>query len=401
VRPRPGPGSGARLGGMAVRFPSWFRAWHLAAYAGLWTVVGLAFAGQHYLTSAKVGSPVGWGGAVAGALADWYVFGVLALPAAWLASRFSLAGPHWQLRVAVNVVAGAVFSLLWILARSALAQVLSPLRGAEKPFGEVLRYVLVATLFFNMLVYWVVVTGVHALAYYRSFRERERRVLELESRLTSARLQALQMQLNPHFLFNALAGIGTLMYRDVDAADTMLVRLAELLRHALDRSQQQTVPLREELAFLDRYLDLELMRFSDRLSVQREIDPGTLELPVPNLILQPLVENAIKHGLEPEARPGRITLRAYRLDAGRLRLEVEDDGRGLPAGKTSRVGIGTGNCEARLKQLYGSAGRFELAPAPGRGVRAVVEIPVWTGGEDPQRAGRTMEIELPAVGDRS
>ncbi|KAB2668291.1 MAG: histidine kinase [Verrucomicrobia bacterium] len=361
---------------MAVDRPEWFRWWQVPAYALLWTLVGMSFAGQHYLTSAKVGVPVGWGVAVASALADWYVFGVLALPAAWLASRFSLTGPHWKLRVAVNVVAGMVFSLLWILGRSALSQIFVPLRGAEKPFGEVLRYVLVATFFFNMLVYWMVVTGTHALAYYASFRDRERRVLELEGRLTSARLHALQMQLNPHFLFNALHGISTLMYRDVDRADSMLVRLAELLRHALDRSQQQTVTLREELAFLDRYLALEQMRFSDRLTVRREIDPALLGAAVPNLILQPLVENAIKHGLEPESRPGCITLRASRPVPGRLRLEVEDNGRGMPAGKPGRVGVGTANCRARLVQLYGTSARFELEPGSEGGVRAVIELPV-------------------------
>ncbi len=355
--------------------PAWFRWWQVPAYALLWTLVGLAFAGQHYLTSAKVGVPVGWGVAVVGALADWYVFGVLALPAAWLASRFNLSGPHWKLRVAVNVVAGTVFSLLWILVRSSLSQMFVPLRGAEKPFGEVLRYVLVATFFFNILVYWVVVTGTHALAYYAHFRERERRVLELEGRLTSARLQALQMQLNPHFLFNALHGISTLMYRDVDTADSMLVKLAELLRHALDRSQQQTVTLREELAFLDRYLALEQMRFSDRMSVAREIDPAVLGALVPNLILQPLVENAIKHGLEPESRPGLITLRASRPASGRLRLEIEDNGRGMPDGPPKRVGVGTENCRARLLQLYGNTARFELQKGPHGGVLAIVEFP--------------------------
>ncbi len=349
--------------------------WQVPAYVGLWTLVGLAFAGQHYLTSAKVGAPVGWGGAVAGALADWYGFGLLALPAAALASRFNLGGRHWRLRLAVHGVAGTLFSLLWILGRSVLAQVSGPLLGTEKPFSEVLRYVLVATFFFNMLVYWVVVTGAHALAYYRSFRERERRVLELEARLTAARLHALQMQLNPHFLFNALNGISTLMYRDVDAADSMLVKLAELLRHALDRSQQQTVPLREELAFLDRYLALEQMRFSDRLEIRREIDPGTLSASVPNLILQPLVENAIKHGLEPQSRPGLITLRASRPAPGRLRLEIEDNGRGLPTESPARIGIGTANCRARLVQLYGRAATFELEPGGAGGVRAVMEIP--------------------------
>jgi len=357
-----------------ARTPAW-------AYPALWTLVGLAFAGQHYLTSAKVGAPVAWGTAIAGALVDWHLFGLLALPAARLARRFNLAGPQWRLRLVLHVLASAVFSLAWILLRSALAQLIVPLRGVEKPFGDVLRYVLVATFFFNILVYWVVVTGTHALAYQRHLRDRERRLLELESRLQSARLHALRMQLNPHFLFNALNGIGSLMYRDVDAADSMLVRLASMLRHSLDRSDEPVVPLRDELAFLDRYLDLEQMRFPGRLVVQRDIDPALLDQPVPNLILQPLVENAIKHGVEPLARPVTVIIRAMTPSSGRLRMEVLDDGPGLAiavAGEGRRERIGTSNTRRRIQQLHGTAGTFTLSNRDEGGACAAVEWPIRT-----------------------
>jgi sensor histidine kinase YesM len=350
----------------------------IPALLALWTLVALAFAGQHYLTSATGNNPVAWRAAFTGALTNWYLFGLLALPATWLARRFNLAGPHWRLRVALHLVAGTVFSLVWILLRAAAAHLLVPLLGVEKPFGEILRYVLVATFFFNVLVYWVVVTGTHAVAYYRDFRERERRVLELESRLTSARLQALRMQLNPHFLFNALNGIGTLMYRDVDAADAMLVKLATLLRHSLDRGDQPTVRLRDELDFLDRYLDLEQMRFPDRLRVVRDIQPGALDRVVPTLVLQPLVENAIKHGIEPLTRPATVTLRAQILPDDSLQLVVLDDGRGLPSGSgpaPHREGIGTSNTRRRLLQLYGALARFELSAVPSGGTQALIVLP--------------------------
>ena len=286
-------------------------------YLVLWTAVALAFAGQHYLTSAKIGVPVGWRESVVSALADWYVFAALALGAIELGCRFNLTGAEWRLRLVLHLVASAVFSLLWILIRAVLAE-LFHLRGSEQPFGEVLQYVFVATFFFNVLIYWVVVTGAHAVAYARSLREREHRLLELEARLTSARLQALQMQLNPHFLFNALNGIATLMHRDVERADSMLMKLAGLLRHVVDRGPETHVRLRDELDFLDRYLALEQMRFGDRIQVQREIDPATLMVRVPNLLLQPLVENAIQHGLEPLLKGGIITLRATRTREGSL-----------------------------------------------------------------------------------
>lgn len=355
-----------------ARIPAW-------AYPAMWTLVGLAFAGQHYLTSAKVGAPVAWATAITGALADWYLFGLLAWPAARLARRFNLAGPQWRLRLVLHVLASAVFSLAWILLRSALAHLIVPLRGVEKPFGDVLRYVLVATFFFNILVYWVVVTGTHALAYQRHLRDRERRLLELESRLQSARLHALRMQLNPHFLFNALNGIGSLMYRDVDAADSMLVRLASMLRHSLDRSDEPVVPLRDELAFLDRYLDLEQMRFPGRLVVERDIDPTLLDQPVPNLLLQPLVENAIKHGVEPLARPVTVVIRASRPAEGRMRIEVLDDGPGVAApeaGGTRRERIGTSNTRRRLHQLHGNAASFTLSNRDGGGACSAVEWPI-------------------------
>jgi LytS/YehU family sensor histidine kinase len=166
------------------------------------------------------------------------------------------------------------------------------------------------------------------------------------------------------------------MYRDVESADAMLIRLSDLLRHALDRSTQQRVPLRDEFGFLDRYLALELMRFGDRLSVCREVDEGLLDALVPNLILQPLVENAIKHGLEPLTRAGTITLRARQTQEGFLRLEVEDDGRGLEESPAVPEGIGTGNTRARLAQLYGGRARFHLERAVHGGVLARIEIPL-------------------------
>jgi len=355
--------------------PWWARLWWQAPlYAAAWTAVGLAFGAQYYLKSSNLGEPVSWRIASEGALADWYVYALLSLPTYWLARRFPLTGRHWRLQVAFHATASGVFSLLWILIRVGLAHWSDPLRGAEKPLGELLRFALVATFFFNLLVYWVVVTSVHALAYYRSLRERERSLLELEHRLTTARLHALQMELNPHFLFNALNGISALMYRDVDTADAMLMKLAALLRYALDHSRRQQVPLRDELEFLDRYLALEQMRFGDRLSIEREIDPESLDAMVPNLLLQPLVENAIKHGFEPHASPGTIHVRA-KVNGGVLRLEIEDNGRGLSTDKPIKEGIGTSNSRARLAQLYGPRAALRLERGLSGGVQAILEFP--------------------------
>jgi len=324
-----------------------------------------------YLTQAKVGSPVSWQFALSRSLADWYTFALLSVPAIVLAGRFPLGSAPLRLLVILHLLASLVFSLVWMLLRAGLTVGLD---GTS--FAETLRYALVATLVFNMLVYWVIVVATHAADLYRQGRERERRELELERRLAEARLRALQMQLNPHFLFNALHGVSALMYRDVDAADTMLVRLSELLREALHRTDEPWVPLRDELSFLERYLAIELIRFSGRLTVRREVDQGTLELRVPNLILQPLVENAIKHGIESEARPGVITLRAHTTETGGLRLEVEDNGRGYDPEKPVTSGIGLANCRDRLEQLYGNRASLELHPGQDGGLRVVLELPI-------------------------
>jgi signal transduction histidine kinase len=346
------------------------RWWHPLALAGFWTLVGLAFAGQLYLTQTKLGTPVSWAFAVTRSLADWYVFALLSWPALRLARRFPLGDAPTPWLAALHLVAGFVFSLVWMLLRAGVAVGLE-----QRPFAETLRHALVATLVFNVLVYWVTIVVAHAFGFYERMRERERRGLELEKRLAESRLQALQMQLNPHFLFNALHGVSALMYRDVDAADRMLVRLSELLRHALDRSEAQRVPLRDELAFLDRYLELEQIRFAGRLKVNREVADATGDALVPNLILQPLVENAIKHGLASMIQPGTITLRAARLPDQRLRLEVEDNGVGLGQGQLGGTGIGLTNCRARLRQLYGDRAQLQLGPGDLGGVRVTLELP--------------------------
>ena len=350
---------------------SWITRIQWLAFVGLWTLIGLAFAGQLYLTQAKVGTPVSWAFALSRSLADWYIFALLSAPTIVLAQQFPLGSVPVRLLLLLHLLASVVFSLVWILLRAGLTVWMD-----DKPFGETLRYALVATLVFNVMVYWAVVIATQAAHLYRQSQERQRRELDLERRLAEARLQALQMQLNPHFLFNALHGISALMYRDVEAADTMLVRLSELLREALHRTDEPWVPLREELSFLDRYLAIELIRFSGRLTVHRELDENTLGLAVPNLILQPLVENAIKHGVEPQTRPGVIILRAQLTPSGKLHLEVEDNGKGYDPHKPVHSGIGLANCRNRLQHLYGGEALLELQPGRGGGVRVILELPM-------------------------
>ncbi|HEV2129507.1 MAG TPA: histidine kinase, partial [Longimicrobiaceae bacterium] len=196
-----------------------------------------------------------------------------------------------------------------------------------------------------------------------------------EGQLTRAQLDVLKMQLHPHFLFNTLNAISALMHRDVPAADRMLARLGDLLRLSLEKAGTQEVTLRDELEFLEPYLEIEQTRFGDRLKVEWTIDSEALDAMVPHLILQPLVENSIRHGIAPRAAPGRIEISAQRSN-GSLQLEVRDNGRGLNQGDQMRsTGVGLSNTRARLAQLYDGSHSFEVGGAPEGGVVVAMEIP--------------------------
>ena len=340
-----------------------------------WTVLGFAFAGQVYLSNSKAFKPTPWSVALGRALADYYVFALLSVPTLWICRKFPAAGKHGARSVAVHLIAGAAFSIAWIALRAAFEEWRT--RGTEDSvmFSVAFSQALAATFFFNLLVYFGIVAAQNAFTYYWKFHERELHAAELETRLTEARLQALQMQLNPHFLFNTLNAIASLMHKDVDAADRMIVRLSELLRYALDSTNEQEVPLRQELDFLGRYLDIQRARFGERLSIRNEIAPEALNARVPNLILQPLVENAIEHGLEPQARSGEIVLRA-RINDHRLVIEVIDNGVGLKNGTAPSEGIGLSNTRARLQQLYGASQEVQIANGSSGGATVRLEIPL-------------------------
>lgn len=224
----------------------------------------------------------------------------------------------------------------------------------------------------NFFYYVVLLGAAHAFHYARRSRERERLAARLEAALAHAELSALKAQLHPHFLFNALQSIAELLHRDIDAADTMLVSLSRLLRQFLEAESTQEVSLAAEMRLLEPYLELQRLRFGDRLRVNIDVPPETLSLRVPHLVLQPLVENSIRHGLAPRADAGLITIRA-RPRGAVLELQVSDDGVGLP--EQVQEGLGLSNTRARLRQLYGEAQRFQLSRGTVNGCIATLHIP--------------------------
>jgi LytS/YehU family sensor histidine kinase len=248
----------------------------------------------------------------------------------------------------------------------------------EQRLDALLTYWWLRDLPFCALFYGLILGIGSALDYYRQFRERELRASQLEAQLAQAQLQMLKMQLHPHFLFNTLNGI-TGLVRDQDnaAAVQMLVGLSDLLRQTLDNAGKQEVRLGEELEWLELYLKLQQIRFSDRLQVSVNAAPETLDALAPNLITQPLVENAIRHGLAPRAAPGSVSLTAQRIN-GRLELRICDDGVGLPEGwrMASGKGVGLLNTEARLQQLYGADFVFEVRNREQGGAEVLLSIPL-------------------------
>lgn len=231
---------------------------------------------------------------------------------------------------------------------------------------------------FDAAVYLVVAAAAHALAFYRRAQERERHAIKLAAGLNRAKLDALRLQLQPHFLFNTLNAIATLVHRDAQAADELINDLSELLRLSLQTGEHE-VPLSRELELLGCYTAIEQARLGDRLRVVRDIDPAAEAAFVPTFVLQPVVENAIRHGIEPRVAPGTVTIRARRVGE-MLHLTVADDGVGLSNDdkKAARQGIGIANTEARLRALHGNAATLQLIAPSNGGVEVQLTLPFAT-----------------------
>ena len=323
-------------------------------------------------------------------LAYWYVPAALTTAIFSFSHRFRLDTSHWRRALAAHAGAALGFSLLHFAILLGVRLALWPSITSYPSFnwfrfGQ--RHFL-TNMDWTLMTYTAIVGLSHALAYYRESQARAMNAVQLEAQLSEARLRTLQSELHPHFLFNTLHAISTLVHTKPELADRMISRLSDLLRLTFDRSGASRVPLQEELEFLEKYLEIEQTRFQDRLTVRYEIDPETLDAEVPRLILQPLVENAIQHGVAPRSGPGVVQV-ASRRQNGRLWLEVRDDGVGLNAGARARLrsGIGLANTRDRLECLYGESHRLEFSDGgPGLAVRIEIPYrPASSGGDEAAR----------------
>jgi two-component system, LytTR family, sensor kinase len=345
-----------------------------------WTALGLLESARGYVVLRDSGNRVAWWWALVVSMPWWYGWAALTPVAFSVASRWPMTVARWGRPLLVHVVSAGVLALAHLTCTAVLTHWLT--RGRTLPrFREQFPAYLANYFVIDLVIYAAIVGAYFALEYARRWREStlaagqlETRATRLELGLAEARIQALRMELNPHFLFNTLNAIsGLVRKQQTDAAVNMLARLGDLLRVTLDRELPRQISLDDELTLLQHYLDIEKARFGTRLEITLDIDPATRGALVPTLISQPLVENAVRHGVSRRSGTVAVSIRAW-TDGTVLQLEIRDTGRGLGP-LPVREGIGISNTRARLDAMYGSHATLQLGDWMGGGTLATVRIP--------------------------
>lgn len=375
-----------------------------------WTVVGLFFFTQDLTRRAILPDPNPWWHALVAWLVGVYISAALTPAVLWLGRRFPLERRVWLRRTSFHLAMAPVYSLTQLAIQSAILPLLGIVPNLMKDFLSTFFILLILGFHGGVLTYWVILGLQASFGYYRQYQERRRQALQLElqaselkSQLVQAQLSALKGQLQPHFLFNTLNAIMVLVRQEKGRqAEEMLARLSDLLRSVLEDVEAQEVPLRRELESLQLYLSIEEVRFQDRLRVEISAEPATLDAAVPHLGLQPIVENAVRHGIGRRSVAGRIEISAAQ-ENGSLRIQVRDDGPGLPPGGLDATrGIGLANTRARLQQLYGDAARLTVENGADGGAVATLVLPwrVEPGVESGIGTTEVMEVHALDHADR-
>lgn len=346
--------------------------WALAIL-GWWTFQGFAFATQYYVLRAATESPIEFRDAFVSAILSAYLSIPATILALWLGSRYRIERGRWRSSLALHTAVALI--IVW--ARAAVVAGLNQWVGwyAElPPFGQIL----LTSFTNNFFLYWMLLGVAHAVHYARAARRRERMTQLLQTELVRTQLNALKAQLHPHFLFNTLNTVISLVHTDPMAAERMIARLSDLLRRTLRQSGADEIALAEELDFLRAYVEIEQARFEDRLRVSWRIDPEAMEALIPPLILQPLVENSIQHGLAPRMAAGLLEISAQR-SGSTLMIEIEDDGLGFSGDPAESDGLGLSTTRSRLERTYGAHHSFVVKPASDDGgVKVALRLPFRT-----------------------
>ncbi len=359
----------------------WLRRY--SRYFAIWTVAGLFFFTQSLMQKLLSREPTPWWHYLTSWMVGVYIWALLTPTVIWLGNRLPLERGRRLRRIALHLPISVAVSIVQLAIESAVLFRVGVFPWIMKDYASTLEFLLVIGFHQGVATYWTILAVQAGLRYYHRYQERERQALKLEldaselkSQLARAQLSALKMQLQPHFLFNTLNAIMVLVRQQKPReAEEMVARLSDLLRCVLEDVEAQEVPLRRELEYLELYLAIEQVRFQDRLKVEIAADPAALEAAVPHMGLQPIVENAIRHGIGPRSAAGRIRISAARVD-GAVEIKVQDDGPGLPPeGVAQGRGIGLANTRARLHQLYGDAARLTVENGETAGAVATMIVP--------------------------
>lgn len=342
---------------------------------GIWTMVALFFSTQVYLMNYAQREPIRYTEGFLTQAAACYLWALATPLPLWLARSYRIDRTNWRRRLGQHflfslalttvLLASHFVIYMWLIGRTSH---ITPFRLFNYFYYNLDRWI---------LVYWFIVLMSHALNYYNSYRKGELRASQLQTQLVESQLEALKMQVQPHFLFNTLHSISALLSKDTEGARKMITRLGDFLRLTLENSGSMEVTLRQEIEFLNGYLEIERIRFKDRLTTDIQVDPQVLDVRVPNLILQPIVENAMRHAVG-NSTSGRVEIVAVPVN-GVVRIEVKDNGPGIKGDRMLEArrgkGLGLANTRARLLGLYGDSARFDLANAPAGGLVVTLEIP--------------------------
>jgi len=354
----------------------WGRVWFVGFI--LWTILAFLTAAGAHVYMASMGSPVSWAQLLAWNITISLIWSLLTPFVYELSRRYSFDRAGWHSALPIHVIASVVLAFVAAVALVSINPLITWTKEPNIPF---FAHVLSRT-FMDIQRYWYIVLVTQTIAFYGKYQERQILSSQLEAQLARAQLEVLKIQLEPHFLFNTLNSIAALARHDGEAAEHMTLQLADLLRMSLDGVGVYEVPLQQELTFLQKYIDIQQVRFHDRLHVETEIDPRTLDTLVPNLILQPIVENAIRHGIGPRRAGGVIRISTWR-DRDDVWMEIRDNGVGFTrGGLMPPEGVGLSNTRGRLQQLYNEDHAMVLEDATGGGCTVKIRVPYRTMTEE-------------------
>lgn len=352
----------------------------IAFYIGilLFSIFALIYAVRFYFLYIISGQPIGFFTFLYAQLKVWLAYAIFVPFIIWLGRKCPVDHKNWYWSIPFHLLYSIVIAVVQALVYFLFKIAVYP--------GHVITSRDVLYFFFSgvtivMVIYWVIIGVDYVITYQRRTRAQALKTAQMQTQLAQVQLEVLKSQIQPHFLFNTLHTITALMFEDVNSANEMITKLSDLLRLSLDRTNQQEVTLREELEFVETFLDIQKTRFKGRLNIETDIDSKTLDAMVPSMLLQPIVENAISHGICPHKKMGKIKL-VSKSSNGMLYLEIHDNGKGIKSNKEKIFikGVGISNTVERLRQLYTDKYKFDLVNSPEGGLGVLIKIPLRING---------------------